>query len=27
MLMQQRPEQSRVEGLLGRSATGGVGRL
>ena len=27
MLMQQRPEQSRVEGLLGRSATRGVGRL
>jgi predicted NBD/HSP70 family sugar kinase len=27
MLMQQRPEQSRVEGLLGRSATGGAGRL
>ncbi len=27
MLMQQRPDQSRVEGLMGRSASGGVGRL
>lgn len=27
MLMQQRPEQARVEGILGRSAAGGVGRL
>src|SRR5688500_13883310 len=27
MLMQQRPEQSRVEGLLGRSVAGGGGRL
>jgi predicted NBD/HSP70 family sugar kinase len=27
MLMQQRPEQSRVEGLLGGRATGGLGRL
>ena len=27
LLMQQRPEQSRVEGLLGRSAAGGSGRL
>jgi predicted NBD/HSP70 family sugar kinase len=27
LLMQQRPEQSRVEGLLGRSAAGGGGRL
>jgi hypothetical protein len=27
MLMQQRPEQSRVEGLLGGRAAGGLGRL
>lgn len=27
MLMQHRPEQSRVEGLLGRSVVGGAGRL
>jgi predicted NBD/HSP70 family sugar kinase len=27
MLMQQRPEQSRVEGLLGRRMAGGLGRL
>jgi predicted NBD/HSP70 family sugar kinase len=27
MLMQQRPEQSRVEGVLGRGATSGLGRL
>jgi predicted NBD/HSP70 family sugar kinase len=27
MLMQQRPEQSRVEGLLGGRAVGGLGRL
>jgi predicted NBD/HSP70 family sugar kinase len=27
MLMQQRPEQSRVEGLLGGRAAGGLGRV
>jgi hypothetical protein len=27
MLMQQRPEQARVEGVLGRGAVSGLGRL
>jgi len=27
MLMQQRPEQARVEGVLGRGAISGLGRL